>query len=237
MIRYTRSRSRVLSSLGMPFFMLAIVGSGLNGVLSIPGSSGDYMDFMAPGIIAMVVLFTSIFSGVMVIMDRQFGFLKETLVAPVSRTHIVIGKALGGATTACVQALIMLGIAVLLGVHVDPAVLPALVAAMLLVSLSFVSLGIAIASVMEDIHGFQLVMNFLVMPLFFLSGAIFPLGSAPDIIRLISFLDPLTYAVEAFRFLLIGHSGIPVETSFGLLGLFFIVCSALAVVLFGRIED
>jgi ABC-2 type transport system permease protein len=235
LIRFTRSKSRILGSLGMPFFFLAIVGTGLGSVVSVPG--GSYLDFMAPGILAMVILFGSIFSGVIVIMDRQFGFLKETLVAPVDRTSIVIGKSLGGATTAVIQGVLMLGIAMLLGAHVDLADLLPLIGLMFVISAMFVALGIAIASTMEDMHGFQMVMNFLVMPMFFLSGALFPLDKAPDVIRYISYLDPMTYVVDLFRFLILGHSSMPLEISAGVLGVFGIVSITLAAYLFGKIES
>ncbi len=234
-VRFFRAKSRVIGTLGFPFFFLAVLGTGLNSVMAIPGT--NYLDFMTPGILSMVLMFGSVFSGVIVIMDRQFGFLKETLVAPVSRVSIIAGKSLGGATTAVFQGLLMLGMAVLLGAHIDLEMMPIVVGLMALVSLSFVSLGTAIASLMEDMHGFQLVMNFLVMPMFFLSGALFPVDSAPDIIRYISYIDPLTYAVEAFRFFLAGSSHMPIEISLGVLVLFLATTTYLAAYLFSRIEE
>jgi len=236
-IRFIRSKSRVIGSLGMPFFFLAIVGSGLGGALNLPGVEGGYMDFVAPGIIAMVILFGSIFSGVIVIMDRQFGFLKETMIAPVKRTSIVIGKALGGGTTAVIQGIIMLLIAMLLGVQINFANIILALIFMFVVSVSFVSLGIAIASTMEDIHGFQLVVNFIIMPIFFLSGAIFPLDTAPDVIRYLSYVDPLTYVVDVLRYLLIGYSAIPLETSIAVVLVFLAATTSVAVYLFNRIES
>lgn len=234
-IRFFRAKSRVIGTLGFPFFFLAVLGTGLNSVMTIPGT--NYLDFMTPGILSMVIMFGSVFSGVIVIMDRQFGFLKETLVAPVSRISIIAGKSLGGATTAVFQGLLMLIIAVLLGAHIDLEAVPAVIGLMLLVSVSFVSLGTAIASVMEDMHGFQLIMNFLVMPMFFLSGALFPLDSAPDAIRYISYIDPLTYAVEAFRFFLAGSAHMPIEISLGVLVLFLAATTYAASYLFSRIES
>ena len=234
-IRFLRAKSRIIGTLGFPFFFLAVIGSGLNSAMAIPGM--DYMDFIAPGILAMVILFGSVFSGVIVIMDRQFGFLKETLVAPVSRLSIIAGKSLGGATTAIIQGLLMLMIAVLLGVELQWTNLPLTVLLMALVSLSFVSLGIAIASMMEDMHGFQLIINFIIMPMFFLSGALFPLDTAPEIIRYISYADPLTYAVEAFRFLLTGNSVMPLFLSAGVIVLFLLITTFSAAYLFSRIEE
>lgn len=235
-IRFFRAKSRVIGSLGMPFFFLAIVGTGLSGAVNLPGLQNNYLEFMAPGILAMVLLMGSIFSGVIVIMDRQFGFLKETMVAPVSRLSIVIGKALGGATTAIIQGILMLAIAILLGVNIQWTNFPLALVFMALISLTFVSIGIALASIMEDMHGFQLIMNFLVMPMFFLSGALFPLDKAPELIQLASYIDPLTYAVEGLRYLLIGHAILPIEISFGVVGLFLVISLILASYLFGRIE-
>ena len=236
-IRFFRSKSRLIGSFGMPFFFLAIVGSGLGGAFNLPGMQGNYMGFIAPGIIGMVVLFGSIFSGVMVIMDRQFGFLKETMVAPVSRTSIVIGKAIGGATTAVIQGIIMIFIAMILGVNIMLSAIPLAIAFMFFISVAFVLLGIAIASTMEDMHGFQLVMNLLVMPLFFLSGAIFPLSGAPEIIRYLAYIDPLTYAVEALRHLLIGYSEVSLGVSAAVIGVFLLISGTAAVYLFNRIES
>lgn len=237
MTRFFRAKSRIIGSLGTPFFFLAILGSGLSGVASMPGVNGNYMSFITPGILAMVILFGSVFSGVLVIMDRQFGFLKETLVAPVSRTSIIIGKAFGGATTAVIQGVLMLAVAMLMGVSINVASLPAMLLLMLIVAVAFVSLGIALASMMEDMHGFQLVMNFLVMPMFFLSGAVFPLETAPEIIKYVSYVDPLTYAVEAFRFMLIGYSTISIEASVSVLVLFTGAMLLIATRLFEKIES
>lgn len=237
MIRFFRSKSRVIGSLGMPVFMLAILGTGLNAAINIPGMEGNYITFITPGILSMVLLFASVFSGVIVIVDRQFGFLKETLIAPVRRTSIVMGKALGGATAAVLQGVIILGIAVLLGVNIALGNVLLAFLVMFLISFGFVALGIAIASVMEDMHGFQLIMNFMIMPMFFLSGALFPLDTAPEIIRAISHIDPLTYAVEALRYLLMGSSLMPLTVSVGILVLFSAICTVVAAYLFGRIES
>lgn len=237
LIRFLRSKSRIAGSLGMPFFFLAILGTGLNGVMNLPAGSGNYLDFITPGILGMVVLFGSIFSGVLVIMDRQFGFLKETLVAPVNRTGIVLGKSLGGATTAVLQGLMMLGLALLLGASVNLSGILLAIAVMALISMAFVSLGIAVGSVMDDMHGFQLIMNFLVMPMFFLSGALFPLSEAPEIVRYISYVDPLTYAVEALRGCLGTSATMPLFVSIPVLAGFFVITTFAAAYLFGRIES
>ncbi len=233
LIRFFRSKSRILGSLGMPFFFLAVLGTGLK----LPGMQENYLEFLAPGILGMVLLFGSISSGIIVLMDRQFGFLKETLVAPVKRISIVVGNSLGGATTVVFQGLLMLIIALFLGVNINIAHLPYAILLMMGISASFVALGIAIASLMDDMHGFQLIMNFLVMPMFFLSGALFPLSAAPDVVRYISYIDPLTYAVEALRYVLVGHSIMPLPVSLGVLGLFFALSASAAVYLFNKIEE
>ena len=234
-IRFFRAKSRIIGTLGFPFFFLAVLGTGLNGIMPVQGAS--YIDFMAPGILGMVLMFGSVFSGVTVIMDRQFGFLKETLVAPVSRISIIAGKSLGGATTASFQGILMLAMAIFLGADINVSAMPLIIIAMVAVSIAFVSLGIAIASMMEDMHGFQLIVNFLIMPMFFLSGALFPLESAPEIIRYISYVDPLTYAVEIFRFLLNGSSHMPILVSSAVLAVFLAGTTYAAAFLFNRIED
>ena len=235
LVNFFRSKSRVLGSLGMPFFFLAILGTGLNNAFALP-TSGNYMQFIAPGIIGMVLMFGSMFSGIIVLMDRQFGFLKETLVAPISRLSIVVGKALGGATTAMIQGLIILVVSLFLGAQLQVLNIALLIAFMFLISVMFVSLGIAIASTLQDMHGFQLIMNFLIMPLFFLSGALFPLSSAPDILRAVSLLDPLTYGVNGLRYLLIGQSDIGFAVCFAVVSAFTAAFIAIAMYLFSRIE-
>ncbi|MCX6798491.1 MAG: ABC transporter permease [Candidatus Diapherotrites archaeon] len=236
LITFARSKSRVIGSLGMPFFFLAILGTGLNNAFPLP-TGGNYLQFITPGIIGMVLMFGSMFSGIIVLMDRQFGFLKETLVAPISRLSIVVGKALGGATTAMIQGTIIMVIALFLGAQIQILDVAMLFAFMFLISIMFVSLGIAIASTLQDMHGFQLIMNFMIMPLFFLSGALFPLSSAPEPLRIISMLDPLTYGVNGLRFILLGHSDVSFGVSLAVTSAFTVVFIAIAMYLFNRIEE
>ena len=208
MIRFTRARSRIISSIAMPFFWLALVGVGLSSSFSLPGM--NYMNFLAPGIVGMIILFTSIFSGVSVIWDRQFGFLKEILVAPVSRTSIVLGKTIGGATIALINGMVMLLIAALMGaMHLSAGIFVA-VLFMFLTAVCFVSIGLIIASQMKSMEGFQMIMSFLVMPIFFLSGALFPLENTPAWMQAASYLDPLTYGVDGMRGSLIGIGLFPI---------------------------
>jgi ABC-2 type transport system permease protein len=221
--RYFRAKERIVSSLAMPLFWFIIFGSGMRYAVQIQNANINYSEFLAPGIIAMALLFTSIFSGVSVIWDREFGFLKEMLVAPVSRLSIVIGRSLGGATTAVIQGMIIMFLSILLGVKISLLSILFLIPLMVIISLGFVSLGITIASLMESIEGFQLIMNFIVMPMFFLSGALFPINNLPDIFKIFVFIDPMTYGVEVLRYATIGFSSIPFYLSL----LFVIIFSGL----------
>lgn len=197
--RYIRSRSRIVAALGQPVLYLVALGFGFGPVFRKAGE-GDYIQFLTPGVIGMTVLFTAVFSGIELIWDRQFGFLKETLVAPVPRIIIMIGRTLGGATVAVVQGMIVLAICLAVGFHLEGATAIAWACVyMLLIALTFTAFGTALASVIADFQGFQLVMNFLVMPIFFLSGALFPLAGAPRAITVIAAVDPLAYGVDGLR--------------------------------------
>ena len=204
--RYLRSRSRIVGSLAQPLLFLLALGYGFGSVFREAGQ-GSYLNFLAPGIIGMGIIFTAIFTGIEIIWDRQFGFLKEMMVAPVSRLNIMIGRTLGGATVATMQGIIVMLISFLFGFHpvhwifIFPAV-----AVMFFIALLFTALGTMIASLLDDMQGFQLIMNFLVMPLFFLSGALFPLNGLPVALSILTRLDPLSYGIDALRNLLIGTS-------------------------------
>ncbi len=211
--RYFRSKSRIIGSLAQPILFLVALGFGLGPIFQQAGQ-GNYLNFLVPGIIGMSIIFTSIFSGMEIIWDKQFGFLKETLVAPVSRFNIMIGRTLGGATTATIQGIVVFIISMFIGFRPQNwlLVLPAILV-MLLVALLFTALGTLIASRLEDMQGFQLIINFLVMPLFFLSGSIFPLVGLPKVIEILARLDPLSYGIDAFRLLLDGatHFGLGID--------------------------
>jgi ABC-2 type transport system permease protein len=239
MKKFVRSRSRIVSNIAMPFFFLAFLGTGLNSVFSLPGNFGgvSYLDFLAPGIIAMALLFSSMFSGMSVLWDRQFGFLKEILVAPVRRSSIVTGKVLAGMTNGIIQALMILAIALFLGVRITgiAGVLLSVIF-IVLISMSFVSLGIAMASRIQDMQGFPIIMNFLIMPLFLLSGALFPLGSLPPWLLTLSYIDPLTYGVDGLRSSLIGVSQLPWLINIGVLLAFSAAMIALGSYLFSKTE-
>jgi ABC-2 type transport system permease protein len=224
--RYLRSRARIIGSLGQPVLFLVALGFGFGPIFQKAGQ-GNYIQFLGPGIIAMSILFTAIFSGIEMIWDRQFGFLKETLVAPVPRIHIMIGRTLGGATVALMQGLVVFLIALIAGFRpVSVAMLPLAFVFMVLIAILFTALGTAIASVLEDFQGFQLIMNFLVMPIFFLSGALFPLNDLPTVIAIITRVNPLSYGVDGLRGTLVSM------THFGF-GLDLLILSSITVILLG----
>lgn len=234
--RYLRSKSRIIGSLGQPLLFLIALGYGLGPIFRRAGE-GNYIEFLAPGIIAMSILFTSMFSGIEIIWDRQFGFLKEIMVAPVSRFIIMIGRTLGGATVATIQGMIVFLISVAVGFRpVCISALPAALIVMSLIALLFTALGTAVASMLEDFQGFQLIMNFLVMPLFFLSGALFPLQGLPKIVAQITIINPLSYGVDALRGLLTNnyHFGLSLDLLV-LSGITFIIL-LIGSYLFSRIE-
>ncbi len=204
--RYIRSKSRVVGSLGQPLLFLVALGFGLGPVFQRAGG-GNYLDFLAPGIIAMGILFTALFSGIEIIWDRQFGFLKEMMVAPISRLQIMIGRTLGGATVAIIQGIIIFFLAFLVGFRPEHLTFGTFLLAlvfMFLIAVLFTALGTAIASPLDDMQGFQLIMNFVVMPLFFLSGALFPVAGLPSGIALVVKIDPLSYGVDGLRHALTG---------------------------------
>jgi ABC-2 type transport system permease protein len=215
--RYFRSRAMMVASLGQPLLYLLVLGFGLGPVFQRAGE-GSYIQFVAPGIIGMSVLFTSVFSGIGLLWDRQFGFLKETLVAPVPRVAIMIGKTLGGATVATIQGLIVLVICLVAGFRpVNWLLLPLAIVVMILTAVVFAGLGVAIGSKLQDIQGMQLIMNFLVLPIYFLSGALFPLTGLPSVLSFFTRIDPLSYGVDALRNYLLGTSVFAPEVSIAVL--------------------
>ena len=197
MKRFIRSKSRLVSSIVQPLFFLFILGSGFR-VATFVGVD-DYLSFLAPGIIAMAILFSSMFTGISVLWDKQFGFLQEVLVAPVSRFSIIIGRTLGGATVALIQGFIILLIALGLGVKISGVFSLLLTFIfMILIAFTAVGFGLVLASKMEDFQGFQLIMNLLIMPLLFLSSAFFPVTANPTM-KTISSFNPLFYMVDGLR--------------------------------------
>lgn len=211
--RHFRARARVFASIGQPLLFLIALGFGFQSVFAQAGQ-GDYLEFLIPGIISMSIVFSSMFGGIEVIADKQFGFLKETLVAPVSRITIMIGRTLGGATVAVFQGLMVMAISLLFGFM--PASLPLFLLALILmfiISVLFTALGTAFASFFNDMHAFPVIINFVVMPLFFLSGALFPLEGLPRVLTVIVTINPLSYGVDALRGALVGlfHYGLTLD--------------------------
>lgn len=234
--RYYRSKSRIIGSLAQPLLFLVALGFGFGPIYQKAGE-GNYLQFLTPGIISMSVLFTSLFSGIEIIWDRQFGFLKETLVASISRLEIMIGRTLGGATVATFQGFIVLLISLFFGFKpqsINGIFLATLF--MVLIAFLFTALGTIIASLLEDMQGFQLIMNFLVMPMFFLSGALFPLEKVPPKLALLAKLDPLSYGVDGLRTSLVGifHFGLTFDIL--VLAILILILFGLGSFLFSKIQ-
>src|SRR5579859_7237171 len=234
--RYTRSRAQIVASIGQPLLYLLSLGFGLGPVFRKAGE-GSYLQFVAPGVIGMTVLFTSMFSGIGLLWDRQFGFLKETLVAPVPRLSIVIGKTLGGVTVALLQGTLVVIVCLVAGFRPKAwAMFPSAFCYMALVALVFGGLGTAIGSRLQDMQGFQLIMNFLVMPIFFLSGALFPLDHLPRVLRVITSGDPLSYGIDGLRGTLIGLSHFGLLTDLSVLAVLAVVLISIGSYMFSKME-
>jgi len=213
--RYWRSKARMVGTLGQPILFLIALGFGLGAVFQKAGQ-GNYIEFLAPGIVAMSILFTAMFNGIEVIWDRQFGFLKETLVAPVSRFKIMLGKTLGGATVAFLQGIVVLLISLAIGFSISNLIgIPLALVFMFLIAFLFTAFGTAIASHLNDMNAFPLIINFIIMPLFFLSGALFPVNDLPSGLNFVIRINPLSYGVDGVR-------GALSTSAFGL-GLDFVV--------------
>ncbi|MBN1973904.1 MAG: ABC transporter permease [Sedimentisphaerales bacterium] len=234
--RYFRSKTRIIGSLGQPLLFLIALGFGM-GPIYQQARGGKYIDFLAPGIIAMGIIFTGIFSGIEIIWDRQFGFLKETLVAPTSRINIMLGRTLGGATIATFQGLIILCISLFTGFkpHWGP-LIPVALVFIFLIALLFTALGTAIASLMDDFHGFQLIINFLIMPLFFLSGALFPLEGLPKPFKTLIAFNPLSYGIDGLRQTLINVQHFGILTDLLVLGSITTIILIIGSWLFSKIQ-
>ncbi len=234
--RYSHSRAQIIASLGQPLLYLLALGFGLGPVFEKAGQ-GSYLQFVAPGVIGMSVLFSSIFSGIGLLWDRQFGFLKETLVAPVPRLHIMIGRTLGGATVSMIQGLLVIGICILAGFRpLYLSSLPLAVMFMALISIVFAALGTTIGSRLQNMQSFQLIMNFLVMPIYFLSGALYPLNNLPAGRVVATRIDPLTYGIDGLRGAFIGVSHFGARTDAAVLSAVAAVVLALGAYSFSKIQ-
>ena len=204
---------------------LFVIGSGFGSALqpSLTTSGIDYQKFIYPGIISMSIIFSSVFFGSYIIWDRKFDFLKSVMVAPVSRDTVFVGKTLGGMTTSLVQVAILLAIGVAIGIHFNVLSLAQIMVVVLLLSFSLTSLGLTIGSYIESLEGFQLIVSFVVFPLFFLSGALFPLKNLPAWLSFLTTIDPATYAVDALRSAMLGISNYSFVLDIGILAAFTVV--------------
>ena len=234
--KYFRSKSRMIGSLAQPILFLVALGFGLGSVFQKAGE-GNYIQFLVPGIISMSILFTAIFSGIDVIWDRQFGFLKETLVAPVPRWQIMLGRTLGGATVATIQGMMVFCLSFIAGFQIQNlSLLPLAFVLMFLTALLFSALGMSIASLLSDMQGFQLIMNFMVMPIFFLSGALFPMEGLPKILNVIVRFNPLAYGVDGIRGCLGGAISFGLITDFWILMFVVTILISIGSYLFSKIQ-
>ncbi len=235
--KYLRSRPRMIGFLAQPTIFLVMFGYGLGNIFAAAGI--NYLNFLAPGIVGMSIIFTSIFSGLEMILDRQFGFLKETLVAPMPRVDVMLGRTLGTASAAAIQGMLVLIISFFFGFR--PASWLALIPAifiMFLVALVFSAIGTIIGSFLDDMQAYPLIVNFLIMPLFFLAGALFPLQGLPDWMMMIVRVDPLTYGIDALRVLLanIGHHDLGLGTDVAVLSVMALVTIWLGAYFFEKIQ-
>ena len=222
-VKFFREKSRLLGTLARPVLWLFVVGNGMNSLIK-PQVGFSYLQFIFPGMIGMTILFSSIFSSISIVWDREFGFMKEMLVAPISRLSIVIGKAISGTFISVAQAIIILVLTPLLGLHLTIMQFIEVVAVAVLVSFCITSLGILIAARLTSFDGFNIIMNFLVMPMLFLSGAMYPVTSMPPVLRHLTQINPLTYGIDAFKHVLLKNATPPLGPEFSLpLDLFLIV--------------
>jgi ABC-2 type transport system permease protein len=222
LIRYSRDRTRLVASLAQPLLFLVVFGVGLSSSLgsvgggrggsaafSAGGASLSYIQYIYPGVVGMAVLFTAMFSSMSIVWDREFGFLKEILVAPIDRSAVAIGKALGGATQAMLQGLIMLAVGPIIGVHLTVLTVLEVIPILFLIAFTLTAFGVAIAARMRSMQGFQVIMNFLLMPIFFLSGSLFPLVGLPAWMTVLTRIDPVAYGIAPLRTAVLSTSGAP----------------------------
>jgi ABC-2 type transport system permease protein len=213
-LRFSRDRSRLVIALAQPLLYLLIFGTGLSSSLrgatgSFGGGAINYQQFIYPGVIGMSVLFTSMFGAMSIVWDREFGFLKEVLVAPINRSAVAIGKTLGGATQSLVQAVVLLVLAPVVGVKLDALAVVKLIPIIFVLAFALSALGVAIGARMRTLQGFQVVTNFLMMPIFFLAGALFPLNGLPAWMTVLTRADPASYGIDSLRRTVLGAGGLP----------------------------
>src|SRR3989337_4592271 len=236
--KFFRQRGRLLVTISRPLLWLFIVGAGFGSMINMPANIG-YKQFLLPGIIGMTILFSSVFSSISVVWDREFGFLREMLVAPISRTTIVMGKLISGTALSGLQGVVLLLFSPLLGMRIGIAEFLAMFFLIILLSIAITALGLFIASFLTSLEGFNVIMNFIVLPMFFLSGALYPMNSLPSILHYFTYVNPLSYGVDAFKHILFENNGtlgaeFPLLLDIGVLILFSVIMITLASYSFER---
>jgi len=235
--RFLRYRSRILTSVVTPLLWLLIFGTGLGSAIRFGNMAGGYQAFIFPGIIAQTILFTSVFSGLSVIQDRQFGFLKEILVAPISRPSIVLGKAIGISTTALIQGIILLFLSFVVSVPMTIPILLESIGVIILIALGLSGMGLLIASFTDSMEGFNLIMSFIVMPIFLLSGALFPITGLPSWLQAAVYVNPLTYGVDALRGIILHQSVLPIYVDVIVVAIFAVLMILISSLIFSKKEQ
>ncbi len=235
--RYIRYKSRIVTSVVTPLLWLIIFGTGLGAAVRFGQVGIDYQQFIFPGIIGQTILFTSVFSGVSVIIDRQYGFLKEILVAPISRSSVVMGKALGISTASLIQGVILLLLSFIVGISMTIPCFLVSTVLIVLISLGLACLGLMIASFTDSMEGFNLILSFIVLPMFLLSGALFPITGLPEWLQFAVYLNPLTYGVDALRFTILNESVLPLYVNSAVLLGFATVTVLTSAFLFSKKEQ
>jgi ABC-2 type transport system permease protein len=231
---FLRERSRLIASTFTPLLWLFVIGSGLGSTNLQIGT--DYQKFIFPGIICMSVIFTSVFFGSYIIWDRKFDFLKSVMVAPSSRTTVFVGKTLGGMTTSLFQVGIILIIGMVLGINYNAISILQIISIVLILSFGLTSLGLTFGSYIESLEGFQLIVSFVVFPLFFLSGALYPIDNLPPWLKIITLVDPATYSVDALRNSILHLGTYSFELDIELLLLFTVIITLIGIFSFKRMK-
>ncbi len=236
--RFFRQRGRLVVTVARPLIWLGIVGAGFSGLVDTGGDE-SYLKFIMPGIIGMTILFSSVFSTISVVWDREFGFLREMLVAPVSRTTIVMGKLFAGSALSVFQGALLLLVAPVLGVELTVVKYLYMLLLMIMVSLSMTAMGLVIASILDSLEGFNVIMNFIVLPMFFLSGALYPVDSLPFPLDKVTYVNPLCYGVDSFKHILLGTKGtlvaeLPLYLDIVVVSLFTAAMIVIAAISFSR---
>ncbi len=231
---FTREKSRIVSSFITPLLWIVVFGGGLGSAVSLGGV--NYQVFIFPGIVTMTILFSSVFFGLYIVWDKKIDFFKEVLVAPLSRTTIFAGKMVGGSVDALLQGCAMLVFGLVLGINYTILNLFFSFLFMFILASALVSVGLIIGSNMESVEGFQLITSFLIFPMFFFSGALFPLKNLPQYLLIFTILDPVTYAVDGLRGLILGSSQLPIALNLAILTAFASVMIGIGTLSFRRLQ-